>query len=84
MAWPETIKPSHPALFDMLAKQFTSSGYDHKQLVRILCNTQAYQRTSAPLSGNEGDEMYFSHMQVKVMTAPVLVSALATATSRPD
>jgi hypothetical protein len=57
--------PSHPALLELLAEEFRASGHDVKHLIRCLCNSKAYQRTSRPLVGNEKDVAHFSHMTVK-------------------
>jgi len=36
--------PSHPKTLDYLADEFVASGYDLRALVRLIVNTQAYQR----------------------------------------
>src|SRR5262249_43669134 len=41
---------THPALLDALAAEFTASGFDIKHLIRCICNSNAYQRTSRSLS----------------------------------
>lgn len=69
---------SHPALLDMLAEQFAASGFDVKYLCRALCNTQAYQRTSRPISGNETDAKWYGRMSIKVLSPPELYDSLAT------
>ena len=43
--------PSHPALLDWLAEDFTTSGHDLRRLIRALMNTQAYQLDFRPPSG---------------------------------
>ncbi len=73
--------PSHPALLKLLAAEFTASGGDFKHLIRGLCNSRAYQRTSRPVPGNETDSQLFSHVAVKVLSPEVLYDALATAMS---
>jgi hypothetical protein len=64
--------PSHPELLAGLAHQFAGGGYDLKKLIRAVCRTSAYQRSSKPLPGNEKDESLFSHVAVKVMSPEVL------------
>lgn len=76
-------QPSHPALLKNLAQAFVQSGHDQKHLIRAICNTKAYQRTSRPLPGNAGDDKLLSRMAVKVMSANVLLDALATVTAKP-
>jgi hypothetical protein len=60
--------PSHPELLQQLALQFASHGYDIKYLVRAICNSETYQRTSRAANGNEGDTTLFSHAAIKVMS----------------
>jgi hypothetical protein len=71
--------PSHPELLAALTKEFNASGQDLKHMIRILCSTQAYQRTSRPATGNENDEKLYSRMKVKVMSPEVLYDALTQA-----
>jgi hypothetical protein len=42
----ELNPPSHPGLLKLLTNEFTASGLDVKHLIRCVCNSQAYQRTS--------------------------------------
>ncbi len=67
--------PSHPELLKLMSREFVASGYDLKHLIRCICNTQAYQRTSRPTKGNEEDVL-FSHMAVKVLSAESLYDSL--------
>jgi hypothetical protein len=61
-------KPSHPELLTALTQEFITSGFDLKHLIRGICNSQAYQRTSKPTENNASDKSLYSHMTVKVMT----------------
>jgi len=74
----EERTPSHPELLAELAKQFATSGFDVKFLFRALCNSEAYQRTSRPIAGNEQDATLFSHMYVKSFTPEQLYDSLTT------
>jgi hypothetical protein len=69
--------PSHPELLNQLADEFRASGCDQKHLIRSICNSAAYQRTSRPLPENETDQELLSHMAVKVLSPEVLFDALA-------
>jgi hypothetical protein len=73
-------RPSHPGLLALLAGAFTRSGFDQKYLIRAICNSRAYQRTSRPLPGNKADETLLSHMPVKVLGARELLDSLEVAT----
>src|SRR5262249_4422152 len=68
--------PSHPELLTLLADEFRRSNHDIKHVTRCLCNSQAYQRTSRPLPGNESDSELFSHMAVKVLSPEVFYDSL--------
>jgi hypothetical protein len=81
----EGNQPSHPQLLVDLSAQFASSGFDVKQLIRVLCNTEAYQRTSRPIAGNRdaGPEL-FSRMAVKVLTPEQLYDSLVQILGAPN
>lgn len=78
--------PSHPELLDHLAREFVASGYDCKQLIRWVCLSDAYQRTSRFGKSNEQDNPetgaspLFSRVYVKGMTAEQLYDSLLLAT----
>lgn len=71
--------PTHPELLKALADEFRASDYDLKHLIRAICNSQAYQRTSKPLKDNDADTQLFSHQTLKVMHPEVLYDSLCTA-----
>jgi hypothetical protein len=68
--------PSHPQLLAELANQFAVNGFDVKYLIRAICNSQTYQRSSKPYAGNEDSTHLFSHMAVKVLTGEQLYDSL--------
>ena len=78
--------PSHPELLDHLAREFVASGYDCKQLIRWICLSDTYQRTSRFGKSNEqdnpetGSSPLFSRVYVKGMTAEQLYDSLLLAT----
>ena len=43
---PWTLQPSNPELLDELAREFTNQGFDLKEMMRQICNSQAYQLSS--------------------------------------
>ena len=79
--------PSHPELIDRLTLEFVKARYDVKQLIRWICNSEAYNLTSRFTSKNEydnpaaGETPLFSHMYVKAMTAEQLYNSLIIATN---
>jgi len=78
---------SHPDLLDRLTSELVKSGYDLKQLIRWIANSEAYNLTSRYNSGNEvdnpgaGETPLFSHMYVKSMQAEQLYDSLIIATN---
>lgn len=76
--------PSHPEALELLAGEFAASGFDLRHLIRCICLTETYQRTSQPTSENEKDVALFSHMAVKVMTPEMLYDSLCVALEVPD
>ena len=77
---------SHPELLALLTRQFVRSGYDTKQLVRWICNSEPYQLSSRVGNANraddpiEGQSPQFSHMYVKSMTAEQMYDSFLVAT----
>jgi hypothetical protein len=72
-------EPSHPELMDYLTQQFVAHGFDQKFLIKAICNTQAYQRSSKPVKGqtSEDEKELFARMTMKVMTPEQLYDSLA-------
>jgi hypothetical protein len=69
--------PSHPELFEALTAQFVRGGFDVKDLVRAVCNSQAYQRSSTPAGKSAGPEALCASMAIKPMTPEQLHDSLA-------
>lgn len=40
--------PSHPEVLDRMAREFVASGFDLKYLIRMICNSEAYNLSSVP------------------------------------
>lgn len=78
--------PNNPEVLDRLAKEFAASGYDMKQLIRWICATDAYQRTSVVKPGNASDDPangaapLFSRVYLKPLSAEELYDSLMVAT----
>ncbi|MBI3468996.1 MAG: DUF1553 domain-containing protein, partial [Planctomycetes bacterium] len=79
----QTNPPTNPALLDELAQHFRDSGYDLRALIRTICQSETYQRTSTPLPENERDEQFFSHALTKPLTAHQMADAIALVTGVP-
>jgi hypothetical protein len=76
--------PSHPEVMSLLAKEFIDSGFALKHVLRIICLTRAYQRTSRPLPANAADEQLFSHMAVKPLRPEMLHDSLCVVLFPPE
>jgi hypothetical protein len=80
------VAPSHPQLLDRLSEEFVRSGYDIKQLIRWICNSEGYQLTSRFGENNSkddpetGEPPLFTHMYVKPMSPEQLYDSLVVAT----
>src|SRR5436189_6202781 len=63
----------------LLATEFAASGFDQKHLIRCICLSKSYQRSSRVLPENKADDLLYSHMPLKMMTADVLFDSLGVA-----
>ncbi len=61
---------SHPQLLDWLSRDFASSGYDVRRLIKSLASTKAYQLSSSNI-GNS-DPKWFATALPKPLTAEML------------
>jgi hypothetical protein len=75
--------PSNPALMDALASFLVEHQYDLKALMRVILQSETYQRTSASLPENKDDRKHFSHYFPRRMMAEVLHDAIAGITDVP-
>jgi hypothetical protein len=78
--------PTYPGLLDALADELVASGFDLKHLIRCICLSEAYQRSSRVVPGNEtaDAELFFARMPAKVLTPEQLYDALCTALEVPN
>ena len=64
---PENV-PSHPELLDSLAHHAsTTGGYDLKYLIKAICLSETYQRTSKPVAANKDDKKLLTRLAVNVI-----------------
>lgn len=75
-------KPSHPDLLKLLAGELTASNFDLKHLVRCICNSKTYQRSSQVQPENKNDESLYSRMPVKVLSPDQMYDSLTVALGR--
>jgi hypothetical protein len=72
---------SNPELLAALAKRFTETGYDFKGLVREICRSQAYQRSTDRNDSNESDTKNFARAQLRRIKAESLLDCITQVTS---
>lgn len=70
-----TNPASIPQLLDELREFFIESGFDLKQLVRLIVTSRAYQ-AAGPLAVNRRDLQNFSHAMPRKLSAEVLLDAI--------
>ena len=71
-----TNPATNPDLLDALAGHFVQSGFDLKELIRTICQSGTYQRSSHPNDQNADDSQNFSRYYPKRLTAEVLLDAI--------
>jgi len=75
---------SHPELMGYLAREFVMSGYDLKQIARLILNSHVYQRVALSESDIGGDDPYlFGAPLVRRMSAEQLVDSLFVVAGKP-
>ena len=72
--------PVNEPLLAELSKGFVESGYDFKKLIREICTSRTYQRSTRPNATNAEDERNFSRAQLRRIRAEVLLDVLTDAT----
>jgi hypothetical protein len=75
---------SNPELLAELGRRFTDSKYDLKQLVRDICNSRTYQRSTRRNDSNESDEKNFAHANLRRIKAENLLDVISQVTETKD
>ncbi|MBX3422100.1 MAG: DUF1549 domain-containing protein [Pirellulaceae bacterium] len=76
--------PSNPELFAELGKRLVEYKFDLKQLVRDICNSQAYQRTTQTSPANQHDTRNYAYATVRRIPAENLLDCVSQATATKD
>ncbi|MEZ6056103.1 MAG: DUF1549 and DUF1553 domain-containing protein [Planctomycetaceae bacterium] len=76
--------PSNPELLDTLATKFTEYNYDFKRLVRDICVSETYQRTTRRNESNQTDEKNFAHQTVRRIKAESMLDIISQVTTTKD
>ena len=76
--------PSNPALLEALATKFTEYNYDFKSLVRDICNSNTYQRSTIRNASNMSDERNFAHQSIRRIKAESMLDIISQVTNTKD
>lgn len=72
----ESNPPSNPELLAALEKHFIASGFDLKELVRVIARSSSYQLTSVPNKDNGGDRQNYSRYYPRRLAAEVMLDSI--------
>ena len=75
---------SNPELFKKLGEKLVEYNYDFKRLVKDICASEAYQRTTERNESNLNDERNFAHGNVRRIPAEMLLDCLCQVTKAND
>ena len=80
-------QPSHPDLLDWLACEFMDSGWDIKNLHRLIMNSATYRQSSAVLEAAarlDPDNRWLSHMPLRRLEAEALRDTILAVSGQLD
>jgi hypothetical protein len=72
--------PTHPQLLEELAVEFAREGRRLKPLIRTICLSQTFARSSVPVRSDLQDSQFYSHALAIDLEPEVLVDAIAEVT----
>jgi hypothetical protein len=75
---------SNEALMNHLTQFLIAHHYDLKALMRLILQSDAYQRSTETNPTNEGDTRFFSHQLARRLSAEALIDAISAVTGVPD
>jgi hypothetical protein len=76
--------PSNEELLEELTQDFVKNQFSVKRLVRSIMNSRIYQLSAETNNWNKDDVAYFSHAQVKMLTAEQLLDSICASTDLPE
>ncbi len=76
--------PSNPELLEELGRKFTEYNYDLRRLVRDICLSQTYQRTTRRNASNATDEKNFAHQTIRRIKAESMLDIISQVTNTKD
>lgn len=75
---------SNPELLAEMSKRFTESNYNFKGLVRDICLSKAYQRSTQRNESNQTDELNFAHQTIRRIKAESMLDIISQVTQTKD
>lgn len=72
---------SNPELFQTLGDKLAEYKFDFRQLVRDICNSQAYQRTATPNDNNRSDTRNYAYATVRRIPSELLLDCVSQVTN---
>jgi hypothetical protein len=75
---------SNPQLFEQLGQKLVEYEFDFRRLVRDICNSNAYQRSTATNDSNAHDMRNYAHALIRRIPAESLLDCISQVTESPD
>ena len=75
---------SNPELLETMARKLTETNYDFKALVRDICLSKTYQRSTQRNESNASDEMNFAHQNIRRIKAESVLDVISQVTNTKD
>ncbi len=72
---------TNPELFQTLGDKLAEYKFDFRQLVRDICNSQAYQRSATPNESNKSDTRNYAYATVRRIPAEMLLDCVSQITN---
>jgi hypothetical protein len=72
---------TNPELFQVLGDKLAEYKFDFRQLVRDICNSQAYQRTVTPNESNKSDTRNYAYATVRRIPAEMMLDCVSQVTN---
>ena len=73
--------PTNPELFRELGNKLAEYNFDFRQLVRDICNSQAYQRSATPNESNRSDTRNYAYAVVRRIPAEMMLDCVSQVTN---
>jgi len=78
-----TNPASNEQLLSALSNHLADQKYDLKSLMRLILQSESYQRNSTPFAGNGPEKRFYSHYYPKRLMAEIALDAVSQVTGVP-